>query len=237
MRFAEALAKGMDADPPKWLGVRFDADARPLRASGVTVICHITDPVQNEALSAARDRICAATRRQVFAWLPPSSYHMTVFDYLLHQRREMAYWPKGLATDASEAEVDDWAAAQVRDLTLQEPPPFQIAPRGLYAADGGLGVDVGGVNRAEDARLRSVRDDLARAAGLTHRPGHDEYRFHITLAYLIAWPDAAEAAALDDAVDRAAEELAAVAPTFSLCAPELCYFHDMTAFARQFRLR
>ena len=93
-----------------------------------------------------------------------------------------------------------------------------------------------GADAAEERRLRALRDRLAEAAGLTHRPGHDAYMFHVTLAYLIAWPGAEEAARIDHLIHGAEGALAAALPRIRLGAPEVCLFTDMTAFRPQFTL-
>ncbi|MEM7525410.1 MAG: DUF1868 domain-containing protein [Pseudomonadota bacterium] len=236
MRLIDAIESGEASSPPPYLNVRFDIDARPVRESGCTVIHHISEPAVNRALSAARDRIRAASTGAHFAWLPPSSYHMTLFDLMLHSRRGEGYWPAGLSPDATDAEVDAFALGALKDFDLGDAHPFQIAPRLIYAGQGGIGVAVTGASDADEARLRRMRDRIAEATGLGHRAGHDEYAFHITIAYLIGWPNAEETTALDEAIGAAEAALIAAHPVITLNAPEACRFHDMTAFAREFDL-
>ena len=89
---------------------------------------------------------------------------------------------------------------------------------------------------SDEIVIAILRDRLAEAAGLTHRPGHDAYMFHVTLAYLIAWPGAEEAARIDHLIHGAEGALAAALPRIRLGAPEVCLFQDMTAFRPQFTL-
>lgn len=228
-----SLAAGDDAAPPPYLNKRFDAGARPVREAGSTVICHIAERAENIALAAARDTIRASAAGGCFAWLPPSSYHMTVFDLLLYDRRGPAQWPSGLAADADEAMADRFMMDRLAALVLTEAAPFHVVSEGVRFHGGGIGVSVTGASDEDERRLRAVRDQLAEASGLAHRPGHESYGFHITLAYLIAWPDAAAAKAGDAALAAASEALPLAAPRFTLGPPELCRFHDMTAFARE----
>ncbi|MEM8752063.1 MAG: DUF1868 domain-containing protein, partial [Pseudomonadota bacterium] len=150
------------ANPP-YLGVRFDRAGRPVRDGGVTVIHHITDPDANRALSAARDRIAAADDGSCLAWLPPSSYHMTLFDLLLHSRRDSVRWPKGLSTDAEDGAADRFLFDKLRRFDPGDAAPFRIALRGISAEDGGLGVAVVGADAREETRLRALRDRLGAA--------------------------------------------------------------------------
>jgi hypothetical protein len=66
--------------------------------------------------------------------------------------------------------------------------------------------------------------------------GHDAYRFHITLGYLIRWLDPAEDADYRRALKTWREGLAKRCPVIELGAPEYCILADMYAFRRQFYL-
>ena len=67
-----------------------------------------------------------------WAWLPPSSFHMTMFDLLLHNRREAARWPRGIPADATDAEADAIMLERMRAAAPGDAPPWRVAPQGLY---------------------------------------------------------------------------------------------------------
>jgi hypothetical protein len=192
-----ALVAERRGGPPPILDIRFDAQRRALPEPGNTVIGHASAPVR-DALTAARDRLAAAPGGETLAWLPPSSYHMTIFDGLLHRRREAGYWPPFLSVKATEAEADAFVFARLSPLRPDAPSlPFRMTLQAL---------------------------------GLTDRPGHEDYTFHITLAYAIAWPDGAAARTFGAALWEADAALRLEAPTFEIGPPELCRFRDMTRF-------
>lgn len=220
--------------PPPFLGVRFDAEGRALRCSGCTVIGHIRPGPVFDALAAARDALAAAPGGACFAWLPPSSWHMTLFDGLLHSRRAPGFWPDALPRHAAEAAADAWFIDAVRAAPTPPPAPFALRPTGIAASGGGIGVTLEGATSAEEARLRAFRDALAAATGLADRPGHATYRFHVTLAYALAHP--ADPAAFDAALAAAAAALIRAAPRFTIGPPEICVFEDMTEFRPLARL-
>ena len=234
-RISDALADRAGDAPPPFLDVRFDAAGRPLKDSGSTVIAHIRDAEVRAALQIPRERLAAEGLDRFWAWLPEASFHMTIFDLMLHARRAPDRWPAALPADATEAEADAIMLERMRGAEPGDAPPWHVAPRGVYCGLG-VGVALAGADGAEERRLRALRDRLAEAAGLTHRPGHDAYMFHVTLAYLIAWPGAEEAARIDHLIHGAEGALAAALPRIRLGAPEVCLFQDMTAFRPQFTL-
>ncbi|SEA71916.1 DUF1868 domain-containing protein [Rubrimonas cliftonensis] len=229
MSYAQTVAAA--SGPPRFLGERFDGGGRPLRASGNTVIANLNEGAPLAALTAARDALAATDAGPCFAWLPPSSYHMTLYDGLLHARRERGYWPTDLAMDVTDAEADAFMLARLGAC----PPPgeraFRMILLGIEAGPGGgVGVAMGCEDAAEEARLRGWRDRLAEAAGLAARPGHAAYAFHVTLAYAVAWADADAAPAFDAALAQAGATLAARLPLVEAWPPLYCHFADMTRF-------
>jgi hypothetical protein len=231
-RTTDALAAGLAEAPPHWLGKRFDAAGTPLRDAGCTVLCAVDDPGALSALGAVRGRLAAAGLDRFWAWLPERSLHMTVFDVTLHARRDADHWPANLSPDATEADADAEMIRRLSGLRAGPRPPYLMAPQGIYRGEGGVGVGLSSAGMEEDKRLRALRDQLAIATGLTHRPGHAVYRFHITLGYMIAWPSMAEAARADALFDAAEDALRAAAPVIALGLPDIRTFDDMTAFRR-----
>ncbi|MEE3101578.1 MAG: DUF1868 domain-containing protein [Pseudomonadota bacterium] len=230
-RLAPGLASEAGAHPPVWLGNRFDAEGTALPDRGATVIGHVRAPAAVAALSAVHEALAAAGLARFWAFLPPTSFHMTQFDLVLHNRREAERWPEGLAPDLPAAEADAAVTDRLRGFATGEAFPFRLAVRGLYASSGGMGVALAGETPAEDARLRAMRDRIAARTGLAHRPGRASYPFHISLAYLIAWPETAEVAeAHDAALDAAEAALLAAMPVVEIGAPEVCVFDDKTEF-------
>lgn len=232
MSYAEiaAVARAEGAPPP-FLGDRFDAGGDALRCSGNTIIGHVREGAPAAALRAASDALAATDAGAHFAWLPHASLHMTLFNGLLHAERDAARWPPDLAADADEPEADAFMAEALCAVLPEGPPVFQMAPQRIVPAGrAGLTIEMEAVDIAEDARLRRWRDALAESCGLTARPGHAEYAFHITLAYSISWAEPDAAAALDAALAEESEQLRAAAPVIPIGPPEYCVFADMTHF-------
>ena len=230
---AEADAAG---GPPRYLNVRFDAERRPVRCSGCTVVANL-DPDDRPPFAAVHAALVLAGAADLWAWLPPSSYHMTVFDLLLHDRRGQGFWPEALASDASDAEADDFAFDRLRAAGVQEGPPWRMRTLGLAAnarTSGCVSLVLAPVDAAENARIRGERARWADALGLRGRPGHDDYVFHVTLAYLVRWPDPSRRDAAETALASQSAALVAARERLTLKRSDACVFDDMTAFHPRF---
>ncbi|SFH67923.1 DUF1868 domain-containing protein [Albimonas pacifica] len=235
MRLTDALAARQGEAAPTYLGLRFDARGDALPDPGSTIVAHVREPAANAALATVRATMEAAGLARFWAWLPPSSFHMTMFDMVLHGRRGAA-WPRHLPQDLPGREADAAVVEAVRGFALDTDPVFRMTPRSLTLSPSGMGVTLTGETPAEDARLRALRDRLAAATGLAERPGHADYRFHITLAYLIDWPAPEDAREADAMLSEAESALLAALPTLRLGPPEVCLFDDMTEFRPLFTL-
>ncbi|MFQ5623287.1 MAG: DUF1868 domain-containing protein [Paracoccaceae bacterium] len=210
--------------------MRFDASGRALRCSGNTVIAHVHEGPAKTALDEARSRLSATSAGRCFAWLPASSYHMTIFDGLLHDRRDAGHWPGALPRDASNAAADAFMSSRLSSVPVPEG-GFAMRATAIGGFESGaVAARLAPADAAAQARLRRYRDALAAATGLAHRPGHAAYVFHITLAYLIGWPPAEDAASFDRAAEAEAERLTRALPGLRLGPPEICRFDDMCLF-------
>lgn len=233
MKLREAMEAAAGA-PPRFLDDRFDADKRVLRCPGNTIVCHRRDPEGLAAITELVARIAQAPAGDCFAFTAPSSWHMTLFNGLLHDsdRRE-GFWPTTLPKDASDRDADAFMVARMAEI---DPPdiPITMVPSGLAGLSShGLGIALSPETPEQGRALCAYRDRLAEATGLEGRPGHDTYRFHLTLAYLVRWPTVTEAAATDALFDRLTENMANLVPPFRLGPPEICLFDNMNEFRVQ----
>ncbi|RKF07247.1 DUF1868 domain-containing protein [Oceaniradius stylonematis] len=224
---------GADGDrPPRWLDVRFDAAGAPLRCSGNTMVCHLRDDAGRAAVSQIVARLASAPAGGCFAFTAPESWHMTVFNGLLHEgdRHRRDFWPAGLPSDAADDEAD--AFMLDRMATVDPPDTFiQMVATGFSGlASHGLGIALAPATTGEERAIRTYRDRLAEATGLQARPGHADYRFHLTLAYLVRWPSETEAEGFDTVMQSLAAEMGDLFPPFRLGPPELCLFDHMDEF-------
>lgn len=210
---------------PPWSVDKFDDAGRVRRTPGLTTLCHIDRGSDAyPALVAMQDHLKAGPHAGAFAFLPPESFHMTVFDGVIDYRRGPGEWPAHLPADAGIPAVEaDWRA-RLDGLTL--PPRFVIRATELV---GGFSVSVTGATPADEAAIRGARDALSERLGL-RRATHQSYRLHVTLAYQIAWLDETAAA---EVLARSATAFAGAADRLArigIGPVEVCRFETMHRF-------
>jgi hypothetical protein len=210
---------------PAAVGAKFDRDGQTLPYPGNTFLCHIPpDSDPHAALTEASQSLQAGVLADAFSFLPPASFHMTVFEGITDAQRQPARWPRGVALDAGLDEVTRHLEPRVAHLAL--PPHQRIRPEGIF---GGFSVAVAGATAADERSLRESRGELRTATGI-EQVDFEGYRFHITLAYALRWLTAAEADVVMDLSEEVFDRLLDRCPTIDLGGVEFCTFDDMRAF-------
>ncbi|MEL6236565.1 MAG: DUF1868 domain-containing protein [Pseudomonadota bacterium] len=212
---------------PAAIGVKFDPNGAPLADPGNTVICHLDpDSAAFDALQAIQAALMAAPFAAQFTYLPPASFHMTVFEGVIDHQRSAERWPTALPLDAPIDRVTAHFDQALRDISL--PRRYKLRAEGIYA---GIGLRLTGSSPDEEAALRRTRDRLAAATGL-RPPDHDSYVFHITLAYLLRWMEVEAAQAVQALCATLFARHADSLHDITLGPPELCRFQTMHRFER-----
>jgi len=210
------------------VGLKFNSDGSAREFPGNTVVCHVPRPSpQFDLLIQLRDLATAQPWGRKFHFLPPSSYHMTVFEGVCDQIRDTAQWTSKLPIDAPLEAVD--ALLRENFPKVQPPIKLEIKPKLFYAARGYIGMYVQTASPLIEKNIRAYRAELSAAFGI-RASNHDNYGFHITLAYQIEHFSPWEQ--LQAAIfNRRAHRLATGNfGTLKLNTPELCFFADMTHF-------
>ena len=221
---------------PADVGRKFHADGAVRGFAGNTIVCHLPDAgPAHAALMQVYDRLAALPARR-HALLPPSSWHMTVFEGVCDQIRDRDRWPADLPLDAPLAACTDLFAARLRATRFGITAPIRVAMGGVIAVHGGfLGVRLEPADPDEHQRLRSLRDRLSATLGI-RVPIHRGYGFHLTLGYQIDWLTPEEQIALSEACRAATAYLLEAAPIITFGVPSFCTFADMHAFPTLFDL-
>jgi len=235
-----AASKPGGGHPPD-VGRKFDASGQVRRFDGNTVICHLDQQGPNAVLFNALLDIYRASPKHPFlrkvTLLPPSSYHMTIFGGATDQDRSPGPWPTDLPPDLPIADCNRILGERLKAFRLDCEMPLRLRVD-LSEPDPNerpLTLRLVPFDAAENAKLRRLRDRLADVMGI-HTPGHQTYRFHVTLGYLITWLDEQERADFREQLSAWHRELALTCPMIALGAPEYCTVKDMFAFQRQFYL-
>jgi hypothetical protein len=203
-------------------GGKFSPEGVVQHWPGNTFICHVPkDSAQHAALCAMQGAMMASEIGDFFSWLPPASFHMTVFQGI---SPDDPVWPDGLSRDVSRDEVTAVLLGRLHSVSL--PQHFTPSARGLYA---GHSVTLEGIDAVAEARLRGARMALRDATGLKPH-GFETYTFHITLGYPLRWLTAVEAKAVIAASDATFAAHGAALAEVPLGPVEFCCFENMHHF-------
>lgn len=210
------------------VGKKFYKDGSVRQFPGNTVICFADPEEQPYQLAEwAQQEILKQPYGHKFAMLPPSSFHMTVFELLCHDIRTASHWSSHLALDAPLAETDEFFIDAFAKVPV--PDNFQMHFSELNVGTGGLSFYLDPIDEAMNLKVRGYRDALSEVTGI-RAPNHDSYAFHISLAYRIIKLTDEEEAQLKQFADKLSLQIAETFGIFDTGKPTLTFFDDMFAF-------
>ncbi len=204
---------------------KFTTDGHVQVWPGNTFICHV-DPASDahRALREMQEQVKMSPFHRFYTFLPPSSFHMTVFQGMTEATRLNGDLPADLPRDISRDAMTAELLARTRDLAL--PQTARVRMMDLFA---GKSVTMTGADPAEEDALRATRRALRDATGLNERD-FDGYVFHITLAYLVDWVTEPTARAITAFSSDLSDQYRDAVGVVDLGAVELCNFESMHHF-------
>jgi len=213
---------------------KFDARGGVLRFTGNTVLSHIAlGTTASNALIAVRDAIKNRSFSHCLAFTPPTSYHMTVLEGARDKVREPGHWPADLPLDTPLDICTAHFERKLANFQLDAPLPFRMRIVEFSARrDSGATVRLEPIDGAENRKLRCLRDRIADLLQI-RAPGHEQYGFHVTLAYLMNWMSEEQTEEYLSLQPDCLRFLQKNVPVLELDAPEFCVFNDMYAFDMQ----
>lgn len=230
------MSKPKPAEPgpkfPSGVPSKFDPDGGVQRFRGNTILVPLSNTSElYKSLLVLHDRLKQSPLSRMLALLPPSSWHMTVFEGVVGQIRNPGYWPSDL--NPLDATLDDVTALFVKKLSsfdLQVPLPFHMTVTG-YTSDGlGLRLEP---HPADMKAIQGLRDRLADLLKYRH-PDHETYELHLSIAYHLRFFTEQQKAELNEILMDHFENMP---KEFVLEQPEFSVFEDMMAFKPVLYLR
>ena len=210
------------------IGMKFHADGSVREFKGNTVVADVIPGSEAfGAMQQLRQMVIDAGLDTHLILLPEDSYHITYISGLNDQQRIDGYWPDALSREATMTEADDYATAAIEKANIPGPARMRFSNVGWGA--GCCIIRVKPADEQEHKRLYDFRDQAADEMGV-RRPGHETYRFHITLGYtrLIA---EGEMETRRQQLKEKMEALMAQQPEFLTTQAYMAYFDDMYAFS------
>ncbi|MGW9948092.1 hypothetical protein J2W92_003433 [Rhizobium leguminosarum] len=217
-------SKRHNPTPPVHLGSRYRKVGGFLPEAGNTIVCHLEKGSQTQtALIEAREKYLAMPEAPQFLFTPISSIHMTLFEGVIETRRRQDSWPGDLPLDTPIEDMTALMAARLEGFSMFD--PFKVAI--VDARPSGLLVD--GATENDRRVMRAWRNALADLLGY-RQPSHEEYKFHMTFAYVIERLEDEALPRWQAMLDEVADDIRRKAPVLELTPPAFCVFEDMNHF-------
>ncbi|MFC0179143.1 DUF1868 domain-containing protein [Thorsellia kenyensis] len=206
---------------------KFNAEGDVLFFPGNTIICHLDrqSSLFNKLVKFYDVLESFNNHNQIIAQLPVDSYHMTIFDSTSKIEGKFNF-PKGKGIES----LDDSNTFIINALKESK---LTTAPKEMYVesikfASGTIGLGLVEKDLVKKP-LRHLRDKLSQLTNIKH-PGHDEYKFHITLAYFCKIPNEKQNDELTMMLSGFYDELTQEDKSVTLGKAEFCTFENMYKF-------
>ena len=212
----------------KAVGAKFHPDGSVRTFPGNTVISFVPadSHIYREAVWA-QNQLRPLPFAHKFGFLPPSSFHMTVFELLCDQVRRSERWSAQLPLDMTLGETDTFFINTVPPV----PRPASLRMHYAYLDPISCALYLEAADVETTNALRRYREQLAQATGIRF-PDHDRYQFHISLAYRLIELSDEEQTELDALLARLDQRLQQSFGLFEAPPPTLTFFDDMFDFVR-----
>lgn len=212
----------------KSIGKKFYEDGRIRRYPGNTVVARVLPDCSGYAvMTKLYDMVKEAEMDKYLILMPHDSYHMTVIRGLNDQVRTDDCWPEKLPKDTPMEKVDDYISEAVARVKM--PDRIKMKFDRIKYSPNCMIVLLLPADENEAQKLKEFRDGVADEIGL-RLPGHDEYRFHITLGYTRVIAEGEDEVRLREMIAKM-DKLIADQEPIEISNPYMAFYDDMLVFS------
>ena len=214
---------------PSCVGAKFHTNGTVRKFPGNTLIYHIDKGSDffNKLLNI-QSLLQQSESTHSFTFIPPASYHMTLFAGVLEERRKLNSWPKCFAYDTLLKVVTQWMKGELAKQNF--PQTVNMIPQCLKMHKGSGTVLA--LIPADDNQLqliRNMRDKIAKILQFKN-VGHQDYEFHVSLSYMFNYISLNDAQQLNKLHLDIFDTTFKIPKAVQLSVPELCVFNNMFKF-------
>ena len=210
------------------VGKKFYEDGSVRRYPGNTVVADVTPECPAyEIMTKLYNMVKEKGFESHVILLPCDSYHMTVIRGVNDQVRKDTHWPAALPKDTPMTEVDDYMAAAIGRAEM--PGKLRMKFDRVKFNNNCMIVLLLPADEEQARILKEFRDKAADEIGF-RLPGHDEYRFHISLGYTLIVPEGDDAVRMDEMIAEM-DRYIADQPAFEITPPYMAFYDDMHRFS------
>ena len=204
---------------------KFDNKGNPISFPGCTIICNIpinTD-LSNQIISFQK-KIENFNPKKTYFYLPPSSFHMTLFDCCNLNTKNTNYWPSDIDPDMDYKDIAVELNKKIENYNF--PKQFNLKLKTFF---GGYSIILVPFSEKDEKILRNCRDELSSLLKIKFE-NHQRYTFHITLAYILRELNEIEIKNLIEFNKQLYFDFSRKFPNITFTKPEMCTFKDMLEF-------
>jgi|GEM_PF-1793905 len=208
------------------VGTKLDANGNYLPFPGLSIISFVdTTSILHKKLCDIQEIVRNSKYNSSFSFLPPQSFHMTVFDLLCDQERTEEKWSNLYDQNTEIKEIADDFSKSFSSLSFPENMKMKID--GCSDIEITLKLCLTPCDDNYSSLLYDFRNQISKITGIRHK-NHDNYKFHISLAYLR--DKDIDENEFNRFISNYEELLFSPYKIISLNKPEFVYFPNMTSF-------
>ena len=204
---------------------KFDNKGNPISFPGCTIICNIpinTD-LSNQIISFQK-KIENFNPKKTYFYLPPSSFHMTLFDCCNLNTKNTNYWPSDIDPDMDYKDIAVELNKKIENYNF--PKQFNLKLKTFF---GGYSIILVPFSEKDEKILRNCRAELSSLLKIKFE-NHQRYTFHITLAYILRQLNETEIKNLIEFNKQLSSDFNKKFPKITFKKPEMYTFKDMLEF-------
>ena len=204
---------------------KFDDRGNPLPFPGCTIICNIPlNTNLSDQIISLQKNIENFNPEKTYFYLPPSSFHMTLFDCCNFNTKNTNYWPSDIDPDMDYKDIAVELNKRIQNYIF--PKEFNLKLKMFF---GGYSIILEPYSEKDEKILRNCRDELSSLLKIKFE-NHQRYNFHITLAYILRELNKNEIKSLIEFNKQLSFDFSKKFPKITLTKPEMCTFEDMLEF-------
>jgi hypothetical protein len=218
---------------PRDTALKFNPDGTPRRFAGNTVICHV--PPQSrflDAVVALGHALRSSSFGKKLAGLPDDSYHATILGGPNDQDRQKYGWPSDIPISTSMAECNRIIEERISRFRTHTDLPlrFRLDKEKTLAPQLACGLQLVPADANEGLKIRTLRDRMSDEVFRYREVNHDNFGFHISMAYQLRGFTDVERREYQDLLARHVIAISATTSIIELGVPEFCIFDNMYRF-------
>lgn len=210
------------------IGRKFNEDGSIRFFPGNTIISKVLE--SNEIypiITHISKEFQMADKGESYHFLPWDSLHMTMIQGVCDEDRRPSLWSRYLPLDMKLSQVDDFFETKYKEV--KQLPETRMVFDYIDLSKKAILVRFVPKDEQSAENLKNFRDEVSDKLGVRF-PDHDNYGFHISIAYQLWEMTQKEKENIQKVCETLSQEMKHNKVSFTLQQPEMTYFYNMYTF-------